>query len=193
VSGTGYGGSTAPSRSTLVRQSIVGLLRNFKARTPLIPGPVGFFIFTYAVKSLTLKAMGAARRHLRACGAVALTAALGGADAFAIMGLARAGGGRGLGAPALAGIRPAAALPRSVSRRRPPQHAVPTMQLNTGDGKGGEQGSTLPESLAKPAVWVAWLLYMQHIFLSDAPCGAAGGEMCGISLPVSARAQSGWR
>jgi len=55
-------------------------------------------------------------------------------------------------------------------------------------GKGGEQGSILPESLAKPAVWVAWLLYMQHIFLSDAPCGAAGGEMCGISLPVTMEA-----
>ena len=61
------------------------------------------------------------------------------------------------------------------------------MQLKSGDSGSGERGDALSQSLAKPAVGVAWLLYMQHIFLSDAPCGATGGDLCGISLPVPAR------
>jgi hypothetical protein len=37
-------------------------------------------------------------------------------------------------------------------------------------------------------VFGAWLLYLFHVFLSDAPCGPEGGEMCGISLPVTLEA-----
>ena len=61
------------------------------------------------------------------------------------------------------------------------------MQLNSGGGgdAGNKQGLFTVDALAKPTVVLAWILYMQHIFLSDAPCGAAGGEMCGITLPVT--------
>ena len=65
------------------------------------------------------------------------------------------------------------------------------MQLPPGQEEGSWDVGTMPLNpgmLAKPMVVGAWLLYMQHIFLSDAPCGPAGGELCGISLPVTIEA-----
>lgn len=46
----------------------------------------------------------------------------------------------------------------------------------------------LLQALGKLVVWGAWLVYLQHVFLSDMPCGPEGGEMCGISLPVTMEA-----
>jgi len=61
------------------------------------------------------------------------------------------------------------------------------MQLPPVDGPSAGLSSSA-ETLAKPTVFGAWLLYLFHVFLSDAPCGPAGGEMCGISLPVTLEA-----
>eukprot|EP00961_Rhodomonas_salina_P105380 1419063-Rhodomonas_salina.1 len=49
-------------------------------------------------------------------------------------------------------------------------------------------GSSQQELAAKGLVWTAWAAYMFHIFFSDSPCGPAGGELCGISLPVTMEA-----
>jgi hypothetical protein len=39
--------------------------------------------------------------------------------------------------------------------------------------------------LPKIVFWSVWVLYMFHIFLSDAPCGpGATGELCGIGIPA---------
>lgn len=105
-----------------------------------------------------------------------------------------------------------APMPLSPPRGRAlaPSSQRTRMQLNSGGGgdAGNKQGLFTVDTLAKPTVVLAWILYMQHIFLrfacsscfnflefsvstpdltslsSDAPCGAAGGEMCGITLPV---------
>lgn len=104
-----------------------------------------------------------------ACAAAVFAAAMGGgADAFAPSIPALAGRRALLRAPA--GMRPALARAFTRDGRRAVTNAAPTMQLQPGarDGAGEEQGTN---SLAKPAVWVAWLLYMQHIFLrSPARC-----------------------
>jgi hypothetical protein len=100
--------------------------------------------------------------------AAMLAAAMGGgADAFAPSTPALARPRALLRAPA--GMRQALARAFTRDGRRAGTNAVPTMQLQPGsrDGADGEQDTN---SLAKPAVWVAWLLYMQHIFLrSPAP------------------------
>jgi len=117
-------------------------------------------LFTQAQQNQRMLILNARRSALMA--AMLAVAMGGGADAFApsIQALARP---RAL-LRAPAGMRQALARAFTRDGRRAGTNAVPTMQLQPGsrDGAGGEQGTN---SLAKPAVWAAWLLYMQHIFL----------------------------
>ena len=91
--------------------------------------------------------------NMRLCVSAAILACgcLGGADAFAVApavapALALAGRS-GQGICVLTGATPACRYRRST-----------TMQMQPGSGSGLQK-------FAKPVVWGAWLLYLQHVFL----------------------------